>query len=279
MHDLESRIAEWRATFAVAPGVGCETLDELESHLRETMDRLVDSGMTETEAFRIAVAQLGSLRTIASEFGKLDPPTWLPVKMVTGLGCPATLALAVFLGIRFGGRGPDLLLGVHVFAVTTGYLTALLIGGLGICFVCQNCFSDFSRARLQSIRQASFVLGSLAAGLTALAIVLGAVWAKLEWGRFWGWDPKETAGLGVLVWLLLFLAAHRLRGSTVRGVLLLGIAGNMIVMLAWFGVNLAAGRHGYGTSQGLMLAAGMTANLAFLLAGFAPAGCLRSGKT
>ena len=79
MHNLEKLIAEWRKT---APGVNNETLDELEGHLRETVEDFVRSGLTESEAFERAAKQLGGASTITSEFRKLGRPTWLPIKLV-----------------------------------------------------------------------------------------------------------------------------------------------------------------------------------------------------
>ena len=46
-----------------------------------------------------------------------------------------------------------------------------------------------------------------------LVIVLGALWADIAWGRYWSWDPKETASL--VTWLLYatYLHARVMRGS------------------------------------------------------------------
>lgn len=278
MHKLEQLIAEWRETMATAPGVGRETLDELESHLRESIDQLVRSGMTETEAFRSAVAQLGSPPTIAAEFKKLSQSTWWPVKVAIGMVFAVTIALAAFLAMHFDDRSSRLLLVSHVFTVTLGYVTTFLIGALGICFVCQRCFSEFSPPHLQSLRRASFLFTSFAAGMTAAGIVLAAFWAKAEWGRYWDWDPKETGGLCVLLWLVVLMAAHGWRRTTARGVAVLSIVGNVIVSLAWFGANLVGGLHGYGTPTYWLLAVLTISHLAFFLAAFAPAGCLRLRK-
>src|SRR5436190_23956792 len=97
MHNLEQLMVEWRKTMMTAPNVGRETLDELENHLRENVDQLVRSGMSEPEAFQRAVAQLGSASTIASEFQKLNQSTWLPIKVAIGVGLAVALALAMFV--------------------------------------------------------------------------------------------------------------------------------------------------------------------------------------
>ena len=71
MHNLEKSIAQWRKTMMAAPAVSHETLDELENHLRENVEQLVRSGITEREAFLRTVKQLGGAPAIASEFQKL----------------------------------------------------------------------------------------------------------------------------------------------------------------------------------------------------------------
>lgn len=278
MHNLEIRIAEWRKTMMDAPKVGTETLDELESHLRETVEELVGSGTTEAEAFQRAVAQLGSPPMIASEFTKLDEPTWMPVKLTAGLGLAGAIALAAFLAGRFDGGGMNLLLAIHVFTITAGYVTAFLLGGLGICFVCQRCFAEFSPSRQRSLARVSLQFSVIATCLTAIGTGLGMVWAKLAWGRFWAWDPKETGAFGVVVWLVLFLAAQHCGGLRARGVFQLCILGNIVVGLAWFGVISISNLHGYGTPRYLPLAVFTALNLALLLLGFAPAGRVRLGR-
>ena len=121
MDNLEKLVAEWRKTMMTAPNVGRETLNELENHLRENVGQLVRSGMPEPEAFQRAVTQLGGAGAIAFEFQKLDQGTWLPVKLVTGLGVTAALAFAILLIARFDAGRTSFLLASHVFLVTLGY--------------------------------------------------------------------------------------------------------------------------------------------------------------
>jgi cytochrome c assembly protein len=280
MHELEQLIAEWRKTMMTAPNVGRETLDELENHLRENLDQLVRSGMTEAEAFQRAVTQLGAAPTIASEFQKLDQWAWLPVKVITGIGVLVALAMPILLIIRFDSGQLSFLLASHVFMVTLGYTTTFLVGALGICFVGQRCFSDFSPWRVRSLTRVTFMLGFVAAGLTAIGVVLGMVWAKAEWGRYWAWDVKEIGGFAVIVWQACFLFAHRFACGSARGILVMSLLGNIVVSLAWFGANLVShGLHGYGTrNYSLLLLAAVVANFAFFLIGLAPSGWLRPRK-
>ena len=279
MHNLEKLIAEWRKTMMAAPKVSHETLDELENHLRENVDHLVRSGMTGPEAFQRAVTQLGGAPAIASEFQKLEHSTWLPVKVITGIGVLAALAMPILLIARFDAGQLSFLLASHVFMVTIGYTTTFLIGALGICFVGQRCFSDFSPLRLRSLTRVTFILGCIAAGLTAVGVILAMVWAKAEWGRYWAWDVKEIGGFTVIVWQACFLFAHRFACGTAGGVLIMSLLGNIVVGLAWFGSNLLGGLHSYGTrNYSLLLLAAVVSNFVFFVIGLAPPGWLRPRK-
>jgi hypothetical protein len=280
MHNLEKSITEWRKTMMAAPPVSHETLDELENHLRENVEQLVRSGMTEPEAFEHAVAQLGGARMIGSEFRKLDQSTWIPVKLVIGFGLMSALAMMIFVIAQLDVGRMNFLLASHVFLVVLGYTTTFLVGALGVCFVAQRCLSDFSPFRMRSLTRVTFLLGCVAASLTAVGIILAMVWAKAEWGRYWAWDKKEIGAFVVLAWQLCFLVAHRLSHVTIRGVLVMSLLGNIVVGLGWFGPNLLHdGLHSHGMrNYALLLLAAVISNFAFFLIGLAPAGWLRSRK-
>ena len=134
---------------------------------------------------------------------------------------------------------------------------------------------DFSTSRLHSIARVSLVLGSVALCLTTLGVLLAMVWAKIEWGRYWVWDAKETGGFSVVVWLVCYLVAHRFFNRSERGVLAISMLGNIVVILAWFGPSVN-GLHQYGTSsKSVLLTIAILVNLAFFAIGFVPAGRLR----
>ena len=271
MHDLGRMIAEWRRT--VVPNVGRKTADELENHLRENVAQLVRSGITEAEAFQRAVKELGSASEIASEFQKLEQSTWLPVKVVLGFGVLALVAAFILFTIRFDVHRTSLLLAGHVLTITFGYVSTFLVGALGICFVGQRSFSDFSPWRLRALTRITFILSCGAAITTVAGIILGMFWAKGAWGRYWGWDIKEVGGLVVIVWQLCFLSAHLFASQKQGAIVASSILGNIIVGLAWFGANRLDAGPAYGAW--LLLFAALALNFMLFLAGFAPAGWLR----
>jgi cytochrome c-type biogenesis protein CcsB len=71
--------------------------------------------------------------------------------------------------------------------------------------------------------------------LTA-ALLTGAIWAQEAWGRYWGWDPKETWTLIVWLWYLLLLHSRELRGWRGRRLAWLTLAGFGIVFFAFAGL-------------------------------------------
>ena len=82
--------------------------------------------------------------------------------------------------------------------------------------------------------------------LLAAGVALGAFWANSAWGRYWGWDPKETAAL--VTWLIFAVYLHtrglrQLRGT--RGAWIV-VGGFAAVMFTYLGVNLwISGLHSY----------------------------------
>jgi hypothetical protein len=71
MFNLETAISEWRRQMIGTGMKARGVLEELESHLREDVDRRVKSRTTEKEAFEAAVSQLGQSATLTGEFAKI----------------------------------------------------------------------------------------------------------------------------------------------------------------------------------------------------------------
>jgi len=80
----------------------------------------------------------------------------------------------------------------------------------------------------------------------SIGIITGAVWANSAWGRYWGWDPKETWSL--ITWFIYatLLHAKMMRGWHGKRIAYLSIAGFAAVLFTYFGVNLLPGLHSYG---------------------------------
>ncbi len=70
MEGVESQIAEWRAYVANAPGVNGHDVDELEDHLRHQISELNAAGLTDDEAFLVAVKRMGDLDSLSREYAR-----------------------------------------------------------------------------------------------------------------------------------------------------------------------------------------------------------------
>jgi ABC-type transport system involved in cytochrome c biogenesis permease subunit len=78
------------------------------------------------------------------------------------------------------------------------------------------------------------------------ALIFGAVWAQAAWGRFWGWDPKETWAL--ITWLVYTAYLHARFIAKFKGKItaVLSVAGFLFALFTFLGVNyLLAGLHSY----------------------------------
>jgi len=82
--------------------------------------------------------------------------------------------------------------------------------------------------------------------LLTLGIITGAVWAEYAWGRYWGWDPKETWSL--ITWFLYAAMLHQRLTVGWRGrkAAIMAIIGFLAVLFTFLGVNLLLpGLHTY----------------------------------
>lgn len=141
----------------------------------------------------------------------------------------------------------------HVLIITISYAAfflAFALGDLMLFFFLKDeqRYSSHIRNGCQSIYRAI----QIGVVLLAAGTILGGVWADYSWGRFWGWDPKETWAFISLMGYLALLHG-RLIGWVKNFQLAAGaIVTFSLVIMAWYGVNfvLGAGLHSYGFGAG-----------------------------
>jgi ABC-type transport system involved in cytochrome c biogenesis permease subunit len=94
---------------------------------------------------------------------------------------------------------------------------------------------------------------TLTLGLYFLTIgtFLGAVWANESWGRYWGWDPKETWSLITIVVYSLVLHSRMIPGmKDILTFNLLSLFAFSSVLMTYFGVNYyLSGLHSYASGD------------------------------
>jgi cytochrome c-type biogenesis protein CcsB len=134
----------------------------------------------------------------------------------------------------------------HVTIILISYSAFALTMGLGHIWLLSNRF--FPGANDSRRRVYDFTYRVLQLGIVTLTvgIILGAMWANESWGRYWGWDPKETWSL---ITLLIYLGVvhARARGWVrQRGMAILNIVSFASVIMTYYGVNyFLSGLHSY----------------------------------
>jgi cytochrome c-type biogenesis protein CcsB len=144
-------------------------------------------------------------------------------------------------------RGAELSLSLQANPVE---LSALITALAATLFVIIFSFrTDRLRAALPPLEKIDSLMyktaGITFAGL-AMLLITGAVWANESWGRYWGWDSKETGAL--VAWLTYgaFLHVRISRGWTGRPAAYFALVAFLLIIFTYLGVSyLLPGLHSY----------------------------------
>lgn len=141
----------------------------------------------------------------------------------------------------------------HVMVITISYSAFLLAFGVGIHGLTYYLRSE-KRFRVEIANANDVIYRAIQIGVVLLAagIILGGIWADESWGRFWGWDPKETWALIALLGYLAMLHGRMAGWLRQFGMMAWSVISFSLVVMAWYGVNfvLGAGLHSYGFGAG-----------------------------
>lgn len=156
-------------------------------------------------------------------------------------------------------------LATHVTTITIGYGTSLMAGFMGHIYLGMAILYPERTSSLKEIYNNTFGITLMALFFSLFGTILGGIWADQSWGRFWGWDPKENGAMLICMWHLMMIHM-RLSGMVKGPGFALGmVLNNIIVALAWFGVNLlSVGLHSYGFASGIAINLGLFILFEFL---------------
>lgn len=137
------------------------------------------------------------------------------------------------------GSNPYSLFLLILMAAATGFSIAYLYRGARIA------------AKLPDARWldgVSYKVTLFAFPFMTLILITGAIWAHEAWGRYWGWDPKETTAL--VTWLIYagYLHGRFTPGWTGKRAAVISVIGFFSVIFTYLGTNLVlSGLHSYGS--------------------------------
>lgn len=158
------------------------------------------------------------------------------------------------LGMLVAVLNSNFWLATHVTTITIGYGTSLFAGVLGHVYLLQAIRTPFDKKYLKTVNANVFGATLFALFFTLFGTILGGIWADQSWGRFWGWDPKENGALLIVMWQIMMLHLRITGFVKPMGFALGMILNNIVVILAWFGVNLlGVGLHSYGFATGIAI--------------------------
>jgi cytochrome c-type biogenesis protein CcsB len=189
----------------------------------------------------------------------------------TSLGAFVMLPVVLYLGLAgtvlYTAAGPlvpalnSYWIKIHVAAAATASGAFLLSGVIALLYLLRARFDartdvgesvrfpvSLARALPQAgaLDRAAYVVIAFAFPVWTFAIIAGAIWAEAAWGRYWGWDPKETWSF--ITWVLYagYLHARATAGWKGRKAAWVAVAAAGALIVDYYIVNIfVVGLHSY----------------------------------
>ena len=160
---------------------------------------------------------------------------------------------------------------VHVLTITLSYAAFALAMGFGHILLWRYARNPAAASADAPMHFWLYRVLQLGVLLLAAGTILGGVWANYSWGRFWGWDPKETWALIALLCYILTLHGRLAGWWTEFGLVVASVICFLAILMAWYGVNFVLGKglHSYGFGVGGETYVAIFVVLDFLFVAFA----------
>lgn len=150
-------------------------------------------------------------------------------------------------------------LNIHVTAMLLSYGAFMVSCALALVYLAkwgwsratgrEQFFGKSPMMPLEQIELLAYRLVQIGWPVLTVGIMLGAVWADTAWGRYWGWDPKETWSLITWITYTIYLHIRMVMGKKGHISALMCVLGFFMVLVTWLGVSyipwFAGGLHTY----------------------------------
>ncbi|GAB94223.1 cytochrome c-type biogenesis protein CcsB [Kineosphaera limosa] len=139
----------------------------------------------------------------------------------------------------------NLMLTIHVACAVLAYGAGAVAFGAAVMYLVHPHVRGRGLPSRQLLDEIGYRSAIVTYPLLTVMIILGAVWANVAWGRYWSWDPKETAAL--VTWLIYGAYLHARvardwRGERAAWLLILGF---VAILFTYFGNLFLGGLHSY----------------------------------
>lgn len=186
-------------------------------------------------------------------------------KSILSLSAAAILAAIVMLVAHMSFVNPQITnlvpvlksywLTVHVSVITASYGflgMGALLGFITLLLMILKNKKNVLRMNEQIRHLVAINEISLIIGLAMLTVgnFFGGIWANESWGRYWGWDPKETwSFVSIIVYALILHLRFVPKLNSVYVFSIASLVGYSSIMMTYFGVNFyLTGMHSYAAS-------------------------------
>jgi cytochrome c-type biogenesis protein CcsB len=170
-------------------------------------------------------------------------------------------AAVIFADPKIGGLSPALQsywINIHPMVLMTSYAMFGNAFGVGLALLIQEnqiksrkpsdlCYRLPSIEELDNLNYKIIVA---AFPVLTVGIIMGGIWAYNAWGRFWGWDAKETWALITALIYAGYLHMRFVKGLRGRKAVYVSMLGFASVVFTFIGVNYLSNLHGYLSGRG-----------------------------
>ena len=188
-----------------------------------------------------------------------------------GLGAFVMVPVVLYLGLAgtvlYTAAGPlvpaldSYWIKIHVFAAVVSSGAFLLSGVVALLYLLRAKHDEKVAAGsslrfpasmgsalppAQTLDRVTYAVIAFAFPIWTFAIIAGAIWAEAAWGRYWGWDPKETWSF--ITWVLYagYLHARATAGWKGTKAAWIGVAAAVALVIDYYVVNIfVVGFHSY----------------------------------
>ena len=143
------------------------------------------------------------------------------------------------------------LLSIHVVVIMIAYSLLAFIMLNGVTAVILHQSQKECKEQIERLQIISQIILYPAIFLLAIGIFIGAVWANVSWGRYWGWDPKETWALITMVIYAIVTHLHLIKRCNSLWLFnVTSVIAFSSVLMTFLGVNyFLSGMHSYGQNE------------------------------
>ena len=127
---------------------------------------------------------------------------------------------------------------IHVSAAIICGGAFTIAAGTALLSIVRNRLPAGGLPDSERLRTITYRIVAFSFPLWTFAVIAGAIWAENAWGRYWGWDPKETWAFITWVIYAAYLHARSTAGWRGNASSWVAIAGWLSFLINYFGVNL-----------------------------------------